>query len=74
MNSHLAHAIDDWRAAGGPGRHQVAGHFRLAINHHTLAVSQLAQCDGYPLAVKQKLHPMMHQAFGIHPLRHARFA
>ena len=38
MDSHLAHAIDDRRAAGGPGSHQIAGDFGLAINHYALTV------------------------------------
>src|SRR5690606_5634520 len=52
----VAGGVDDGRAAGSAGIHQVAGDFGLAVDHDGLATGQLLQVHRYALAVEYQLN------------------
>ena len=74
MGLHVARFIQGGGASGGAGGHQVAGDFGLAVDHHRLAAGQRLEVDVGQLTVQRQLEAIMHQAFGIHALAHARLA
>ncbi|MCY1514846.1 hypothetical protein D9M68_494060 [compost metagenome] len=70
----IGRRVDDRRAAGLAGVHQVAGDLGLAVDHHALAAGELGQVDGHAPAIEHQLDAFMHQALGVHPLAHAGLA
>ncbi|MNN37459.1 hypothetical protein D3C81_1514090 [compost metagenome] len=70
---HVFGAIDNRRAVGTAGLHQVTGNFGLAIDHDGLAAGQCLEVNMDALAANQQLDTIVNQAFGIHALGHTRF-
>lgn len=68
MGLHLLRFVHRGQTGLGTHFHQIARHFRLAIDHHTLAARQLMQVDAMALAAKQQLNAVMGQTFSVHAL------
>ena len=66
--------VDRGTAVGLAGRHQVAGHLGLAVDHHLLAAGQPGQVDAHPAVVEGQLDALVGQALGVHALVHAGLA
>ena len=66
MQLQLVRAVDHLEATFTTGIHQIAGDFRLAIDHHLLA-GQLFDIDAdQPFAIGQ-VEAIMRQPLGLHP-------
>ncbi len=74
MDLHVRRVIDRHRAGRRAGRHQVAGDFGLAVDHHGLAIGQAFQVDAFAAAVEGQLETIMNQALGVHALTDACLA